>query len=107
MFLRYTSAAGVQSDITTDADGDSAGRALRYLVDAHHREPLIVLRGRDLLILPMIREYGHLTQNTLRGGEDRGPVLECVKRDFDKAAAWQAANGRLLKYADRPVPKGT
>lgn len=101
MFLRYTSASGVQSNVTTDGDGESAEYTLRYIVDAYHREPLIVIRGRDLLALPTIREYADATQRSLRPGEDRGPVLEHIRKDFERFVNWQTANGGLLKYADR------
>lgn len=105
MFIRYTSASGVESYVTTDGDADRACVAMRYIVDAHPEEPLFCLRARDLLTVPTIGAYKQALLVVQQHQPEliSGPVLEAVEADFRAAVKWQGANGKFLKYPDRPA----
>lgn len=74
--------------------------ALKYMVDAYADEPLVCIRGRDLLAIPAITAYAGLTA----GLDLDGPVTDGVLRDIAMFQRWQGAHPERLKYPDRPRP---
>lgn len=78
-------------------EGDAAG-AIRFLVHAHEGEPLVVIRGRDVLAVPTLLAY--IDQCNDHGAMGQGQrMADHVNRFVD----WQTANAKLTHMPD-PLP---
>lgn len=91
---RYTR-EGLTSTVYSMARDQDVLTTLRYLVDSYSNEPLIAIRGRDLLALPVIGAYANLAKSM---GLDVGYQRAMGK--YDLVNDWQQANLSLRKVPD-------
>lgn len=87
-------------DLLTRGHEADAFNAIRYVRDAHEGEPLFVIRGRDMLAIPAITYYSHLTR--VENPHNAGMIPQ-IDRHRDRFQDWQRGNPQALKHAD-PFP---
>lgn len=97
--IKYTAEFGEETGmcVTVGHTGDAEG-ALRYVIDAADGEPLFVIRGRDVLAVPVIRQY-------VKEATEHGAYNQAMRanRHLSRFLDWQSANAKLTHMPD-PLP---
>ena len=82
--------------VPTFGHREDATNALRYIISAYRDEPLFVIRGRDHLAVPTIRNYAELVCGI--------PDMDLqVMEHLQRFVGFRVGNPELMKYPD-PFP---
>lgn len=100
MIVSYTNEDSTGTAVTDGHEDDALG-ALRYIMDAADGEPLFVLRGRDVLTVPVIKAY--IDQCREHGARSQA---ERAWGHMHRFADWQRDNAKLTHMPD-PIPDDT
>lgn len=97
-FARYTNGNGDTCSVDTVGHLDDAMGALRYIMDALPDEPLFVIRGRDVLALPVLSAY-------VQECNEHGIYEQAYRagKHLERFREWQGGNAKLTHLPD-PLP---
>jgi len=84
--------------VPTDGHGGDTRNALRYIIDAHSDEPLFVIRGRDLLAVPVIAQYSAIAEEHMLYG-----MVDQANHHRQRFGQWRDNHPQLLKLPN-PYP---